>query len=123
VKGQHQVRTRDRILRILTTALREDVRDPAIGFVTLTDVRLAPDLSQATVFVTSLEESSAARKKILDGLVRAAPFLRRQLAQRGNLRRTPQLRFEFDRVAESGARLEKLFSEMREERGDEPEDA
>jgi len=116
MKGQHLVRVRDQIKRILSDAIREEVRDPAVGFVTLTDVQLSPDLSHAIVFVTSLEEDPQSRESVLAGLTRAGPFLRRQLARRGNLRRTPQIRFEFDDVAESGSRLEALFAQMRDER-------
>jgi ribosome-binding factor A len=116
MKGQHLVRVRDQIKRILSDAIREEVRDPAVGFVTLTDVQLSPDLSHAIVFVTSLEEDPKSRESVLDGLSRATPFLRRQLARKANLRRTPQIRFDFDDVAESGSRLEALFAQMRDER-------
>lgn len=112
MKGQHLVRVRDQIKRILSDAIREEVRDPAVGFVTLTDVQLSPDLSHAIVFVTSLEEDPKSREAALAGLTRAAPFLRRKLARKANLRRTPQIRFEFDDVAESGSRLEALFAQM-----------
>jgi len=114
MKGQHLVRVRDRIKRILADAIRDEIRDPAIGFVTLTDVQLSPDLSHAIVFVTSLEEDPESRAAVIQGLMRASPFLRNRLARRGKLRRTPQIRFEFDEVAESGSRLEAIFARMRD---------
>lgn len=122
MKGQQLVRARDGIRRILSESIREEIRDPAIGLVTLTDVHLAPDLSHAIIFVTSLEESPERRQSILAGLTRAAPFLRRKLASRARLRRTPEIRFEFDEVAESGSRLEAIFSQMQGSRESSPEE-
>ena len=116
MKGQHLVRVRDQIKRILTDTIRDEIRDPAIGFVTLTDVHLSPDFGHAVVFVTSLDEKPEQRRALLEALSRSSPFLRRQLARRGNLRRTPEIRFEFDTVAESGSRLEEIFSQLNDER-------
>ena len=99
----------------LARVLREDVRDPRVGFVTLTDVQLSPDLRSARVFVSTLEEDE---ESILDALDRATPFIRRALARSADLRFTPRLQFVFDRSLATGSRVESLLQEIRPE--DEP---
>ena len=80
--------------------LIEDVTDPRIGLVTLVRVDVAPDLSHAVVFWSSLE--STALDRIGEGLESAAPFLRRRLARELTLRRAPELRFRYDPSFELG---------------------
>ena len=103
----------DRVRRVLAQLLSEELRDPRIGFVTLTDVKLSSDRRHAVAFVTILggEQPGAS----LETLNRAAPFLRKMLAQRAGMRHTPALKFVTDEVVESGSRLERLFAQMREE--------
>jgi ribosome-binding factor A len=110
------------IIRLeLARVLREEVRDPDLGFVTLTDVRLSPDLRSARVFVSTLEQDEEAT---LGALGRATPFLRRALARSADLRFTPKLRFEFDRSLATGSRVESLLQELRPRDDEKPgEDA
>jgi ribosome-binding factor A len=99
---------------LLATLLREELRDPEIGFLTITEVDLSPDLRHARVFISTLDEAEK-RDRTLDALRRAAPFLRRGLARRGGLRFIPALDFVFDASLESGARIEKLLGEILED--------
>lgn len=92
--------------------LREEVRDPAIGFITITDVRLSPDLRSARVFVSALDRDEEAT---LHALGRAAPFIRRMLARCAALRFTPELHFVFDRSVAAGSRVEGLLRSLRDE--------
>lgn len=103
----------DRVRRVLAQLLSEELRDPRIGFVTLTDVKLSSDRRHAVAFVTILGEEQPGAS--LETLNRAAPFLRKMLAQRAGMRHTPALKFVTDEVVESGSRLERLFVQMREE--------
>jgi ribosome-binding factor A len=119
VKGRHG-RSKDRVHRILARLIGEHLRDPRVGFVTLTDVKLSQDRRSALAFVTVMEPER--REASLDALNHAAPFLRKMLAQRAGLRYTPVLKFLTDDVVESGNRLEQLFHEMREEWGPEQEE-
>ena len=96
----------------LARVLREDVRDPRVGFVTLTDVQLSPDLRSARVFVSTLDQDE---ESILDALERATPFIRRALARSADLRFTPRLQFVFDRSLATGSRVESLLQEIRPE--------
>jgi ribosome-binding factor A len=115
-------RVADSIREDIARILREDVRDPDIGFTTVTEVDLSPDLRHARVFVSVLGGDEAATLRALD---RAAPFIRRRLAHSAGLRFTPSLRFLGDRSAATGARVEDLLRRVRppdeEENGEDSE--
>lgn len=93
---------------------RGDVHDPGIGFITLTRVRMTPDLQLARVFYTSLGDA-AQRRETARALTRATPFLRRQLGGRLRLRRVPELEFRFDEGVGHQDRVEQLLRELHEE--------
>jgi ribosome-binding factor A len=94
-----------------------DAKDPRIGFVTLTDVRMTTDLKAAEVFFTVLPDDEETRTTTLAGLESATPLLRRELGSRLRLRNTPELRFTLDPVPEQGRRIEEL---LRQESGRRP---
>lgn len=112
-------RVADKVRSILARLLREELRDPRIGFVTLTDVRLSPDLRYARAFVSFLDEETAAPLKALQ---HAAPYLRRLLAREAGLRHAPELRFEIDESISTGFRVERILDEIDdgEDRGETP---
>lgn len=116
MSGRHGVRVADRIQRVLAEAIGTELRDPRVGFVTLTDVKLSPDLRHAIAYVTVLGDEST--DETLKALNHAVPFLRRTLARRAGLRHTPELRFVSDEAVSRGMRLEQLFTELRDERSD-----
>jgi len=99
----------------LARVLREEVRDPRVGFITLTDVQLSPDLRSARVFVSTLDQDEQAT---LEALERATPFIRRILARSADLRFTPALHFAFDHSLATGSRVESVLQEIRHD--DEP---
>jgi ribosome-binding factor A len=107
-------RIADLIRHELANVLREEVRDPRLGFVTVTSVDLSPDLRNARVFVTVLGQDE---QQALRALKRATPFLRRSLAVRAGLRYTPELNFLFDSSVATGSRVEDLLREIDEDRG------
>jgi len=100
----------------LARVLREEVRDPRVGFITLTDVQLSPDLRSARVFVSTLDQDE---QTTLDALERATPFIRRTLARSADLRFTPNLHFVFDPSLATGSRVESLLQELHRD-GDPP---
>ena len=112
--AHHGARIADRVRRVLAQAIQSDLRDPRLGFVTLTDVRLSPDRRHAVVFVSVLGDESAADS--LKALASATPYLRRMLARRAGMRHTPELRFVEDEVLERGTRIEELFQRLEAER-------
>jgi len=120
VSAHHVARVADRVRRVLAETIQNELRDPRIGFVTLTDVKLSSDLQYAVGYVTVM--SRGAQEDSLRALNRATPFLRRTLARRAGLRHTPRLRFVADDAVERGTRLEHIFEELRAERHERPDD-
>jgi len=87
------------------------LKDPRIGFVTITGVETSPDLRQATVYVSVLG-SEKKRARSLEGLDAAHGILQRQIATELRLKRTPQLTFQYDPSVERGVRMSKLIDEL-----------
>ena len=114
-QGSRPDRVAEEIRQELATMLSRHVHDPGIGFVTLTRVKVSPDLQQARVFYTMLGDA-AKRKDTERALVRATPFLRRQIGARMRLRRVPELRFEFDQSVENQDRIERILLDLKSER-------
>jgi ribosome-binding factor A len=105
-------------MRRVNEALREvlsesmgELKDPRIGFVTVTGVTTSPDLRHATVYVSVLG-SEAKRDATLKGLDSSRGILQRRVNQELRLKRTPQLVFEYDPTVERGVRLSKLIDEL-----------
>ena len=99
------------------------MHDPGIGFVTLTRVKVSPDLQVVRVYYTVIGDEKT-RKETAKALTRATPFLRRQIGGRVNLRRVPELHFQYDEDIEKQDRIEKILLDLqreREEREKEPE--
>ncbi len=108
-------RVGDLIREDLSTLLtRGEVHDPDIGFITLTTVKVSPDLQLARVFYTSLGDA-ASRQKTAKALERATPFLRRLIGQRLRLRRVPVLDFRFDESVGHQDRIEQILRDLKSE--------
>jgi ribosome-binding factor A len=98
------------VREVLAEAIGE-LRDPRIGFVTVTDVETSPDLRHARVYVSVLG-SETKREKTLAGLEAAHGVLQARIAQELRLKRTPQLAFEYDESVERGVRMSHLIDEL-----------
>ena len=96
--------------KVLSEAL-PSLKDPRIGFVTVTGVRTTKDLSLATVYVSVLG-SEEEQSRTLDGLRSAHGVLQAQVARELGTRRTPVLTFEYDPAIERGVRLTKMIDEL-----------
>ena len=96
--------------KVLSEAL-PSLKDPRIGFVTVTGVRTTKDLSLATVYVSVLG-SEEEQSRTLDGLRSAHGVLQAQVARELGTRRTPVLTFEYDPAIERGVRLTKIIDEL-----------
>src|SRR5262245_4537467 len=103
----------DLVRRELADILQNKLRDPRVGFVSITGVEVSPDLSLATVYLSS-RAGMAERGPMLKALVHATPFLRHELAPRLRLREMPDLRFVYDESIERGARVEELLRRINE---------
>jgi ribosome-binding factor A len=103
--------------QVITDALAREVRDPRVGFVTITGVQVTNELSHARVLV-SVPGDEAARERALEGLESAAGFLRSRAARALTTRTVPELHFELDRGLEHAARINELLEEIRREGSD-----
>ncbi len=103
-------RVAEQIRREVAELIRTEVKDPRIGMVSITDVEVTADYSQAKVFFSTLAGSEHV-PAVLTGLQKAAGFLRRELGKRISIHMTPQLHFVFDQSLERGADLSKLIQE------------
>jgi ribosome-binding factor A len=98
------------VREVLSEAVGE-LKDPRIGFVTVTGVETTPDLRQAVVFVSVLG-SERKREESIDGLQAAHGLLQAKIARELRLKRTPQLTFEYDPSVERGVRMTQLIDEL-----------
>lgn len=109
-----QRRVQELLVQEISDILRREMKDPRIGFVTLTDAEVSPDLRHARVFFSVLggpEEREAASR----ALNRAAGFIRSEFARRARMRYVPEIRFEFDPSIERGARISRLLEQVRQD--------
>lgn len=111
--GSRPDRVADQLRAELAQLLSRDVHDPGIGFVTLTRVKVSPDLQSALVFYTALGDD-AARRNTTRAIERAIPFLRRQIGSRIRLKRVPELKFIYDDSVAGQDRIEQLLHEIRQ---------
>ena len=103
-------RVNESVRQVLSEAVPE-LKDPRIGFVTVTGVVTSADLRQATVFVSVLGGEEA-RAETLRGLAAAHGVLQAAIGRELNLKRTPQLTFEYDPSVEQGVRMTKLIDDL-----------
>ncbi len=94
--------------RDLAKLIQHEIKDPEVGFVSLSDVEVTRDLSHAKVFITVFEPEKA--QGSLKALRRAASFLRRRLGQELRLRHVPELHFVHDDSVEKGSHIDDLIS-------------
>src|SRR5690554_950869 len=103
-----QERAATLIRTILSTLLMTKVTDPALGTVTVTDVKIDREFEYADVYVHALDDQA----EVMAGLARASGFLRRELAQRVRLRNVPVLHFPWDVSVERGERIDQILESL-----------
>jgi ribosome-binding factor A len=103
-------RVNESVRQVLSETLPE-LKDPRIGFVTVTGVETSTDLRHARVFV-SVFGSRTKQQATLDGLAAAHGVLQARIGRELRMKRTPQLTFEYDRTVEEGVRMSKLIDEL-----------
>lgn len=106
-------RIAEEIKRDIANLLRDELKDPRIGFVTLTSVEVSNDLRHAKVFVSTMEAAEE-REKTLQALNKAQGFIRNELGKRLRLRYTPEIVFVFDESIEHGAKILKLLNQVQD---------
>ncbi|MFA8438681.1 30S ribosome-binding factor RbfA [Pueribacillus sp. YX66] len=108
-------RVAEQMKQELSDIISRRLKDPRVGFVTITDVDVTGDLQQAKVYFTVLgdEEKKATTKEALE---KASGFIRSEIGSRIRLRKTPEIFFEFDESIDYGNRIEKLLSDLNKDK-------
>ncbi len=106
--GGRMRRVDEAVRQVLAEAIAEELKDPRVGFVTVTDVTTSPDLRSARVYVSVLGDEQT-RAASLDGLRHAHGYLQGRIASELTLRRTPTLEFRYDDTTDRALRVEDLL--------------
>ena len=112
---KRSVRVAERVREELARALARDVGDPRLSHVVITRVEMPDDLQMARVLVrlTIGAEDAGARKRLMAGLVAASGLLRKRVGHSVGLRRSPELRFQYDEGQDASLRVEELLQEIK----------
>ncbi|RXZ76917.1 30S ribosome-binding factor RbfA [Paenibacillaceae bacterium] len=110
-------RVGEQIKKELSHIIQTELKDPRIGFITVTGVEVTGDLSQAKVYLSVLG-SDEQKEETLNALARGKGFIRSELGKRVRLRHTPELLFKFDSSIEYGSHIEALLEQIN--RGNSP---
>ncbi len=109
------IRISDRIRQEISEMLvKQEIHDPRLLGATITDVNIDRELAFASIYVSAFEGSSRS-KEILDGFQSASSFIRKNLAERIELRSFPRLRFYWDPTPERADRIDQLFAQIRQD--------
>jgi ribosome-binding factor A len=107
-------RVAEQMKKVVAGIIEKELKDPRIGFVTVTSVELSNDLRYAKIYV-SIYGDEKQKKDSLEGLRKATGFVRKEIGKRIKLRYTPEIEFKFDSSIEHGAKIAKLLSEVKED--------
>lgn len=108
-------RVAEQMKKELGEIIGRKIKDPRVGFVTVTDVAVTGDLQEATVYITSLGNERE-KAETLKALEKASGFIRSEIGSRIRLRRTPEIKFEFDSAIEYGNKIDALLRSLHEEK-------
>jgi ribosome-binding factor A len=112
----HIERLRELLHREIGTVIAQETRDPRIpGIVTVTEVKLAKDVRNATVYVSVMDGDIEEKEGTVDALNKAAPFIKRAVASRVSVKNFPHLIFKLDTSIEQGRRISELFKTIQED--------
>jgi ribosome-binding factor A len=111
---RRQQRVAEQVRHELSILIEQQIDDPRLALITLSDVTISPDLRDANVFVSSLQ-GEAARDEVLAGLEAARGFLRHGLGEQLKLRVVPNLHFRWDKSLETGDRISRLIDQLEHE--------
>ncbi|MBT2682989.1 30S ribosome-binding factor RbfA [Bacillus sp. ISL-37] len=109
--GHRVNRVGEQMKKEIGDIISRKIKDPRVGFVTVTDVEVTGDLQQAKVYISVLGDEQQ-REDTLKGLAKAKGFIRTEIGQRIRLRKTPELIFEFDETMAYGNRINTLIHEL-----------
>lgn len=104
-------RVGEQMKKELSDIISSRIKDPRVGFVTITGVEVTGDLQQATIYLTVLGNDKE-KEETIEGLLKAKGFIRSEVGKRIRLRKTPDLMFKFDESIDYGNRIEKLLHDL-----------
>jgi len=110
-------RVSEQIKKELGLIIQREMKDPRVGFITVTGVEVTNDLSQAKVYI-SVMGSEEQKQNSLKALEKAQGFLRSEIGARIQMRHVPELLFKLDQSIEYGNKIEQLISQLHRERKD-----
>lgn len=116
-----QERVKELLKEEISDIIRRELKDPRVGFVTITGVDVTPDLAHAKIFVSVLG-SEEQRNSTLKALRSAKGFVRREFAKRATMKSIPEIDFRFDESIEHGARIFELLESIKQEESGEESD-
>jgi ribosome-binding factor A len=120
MRGGRMRRVDGAMREVLSDAIATDLKDPRIGFITVTGVKTSPDMRHARVFVSVLGDDDV-RSASIEGLRSAHGFLQRVVAAELKLKHTPTLVFEYDETVDRGMRISRLLDQMPAKEGPDDE--
>jgi ribosome-binding factor A len=100
------------LIKESVAVILQRIKDPRIGFVTVTAVKVSPDLDLARVFISTLAEGEA-REKTIEGLTSAAGFIRKELGKEISMKKTPRISFVYDPGVEKSTRIIQLLNSIK----------
>ncbi|MCP8616480.1 30S ribosome-binding factor RbfA [Salirhabdus salicampi] len=104
-------RVAEQMKKELGEIISRRIKDPRVGFVTVTAVKVTGDLQQAKVYISVLGDDDK-KQDTLVGLAKAKGFIRSEIGKRVRLRKTPEITFEFDEAIEYGNRIETILRDL-----------
>jgi ribosome-binding factor A len=110
---RRQIQVAEEIQQIISVLLQRELKDPGIGFVSITQVDVTQDLKYARVHV-SIMGSEEEKRDTMAALERARGFIRREIASRMSIRQVPEIQFRLDRGLEYSDRINRLLNELKE---------
>jgi ribosome-binding factor A len=108
--GDRMRRVDEAMREVLSGAITSEIKDPRVGFITVTAVETSPDLRHARVFVSVLGEEKV-RRRSMEGLESAHGYLQRRVASELRLKNTPTLHFLYDDSTDRGLRIQEILKE------------
>src|SRR5438046_4437377 len=115
--SRRQTQVADAVQQHMSYLLQRELKDPRIGFTTVTVVEMSADLRYARIFI-SVMGTPEEQKATMDALASGRGFIRRELAARLDLRFAPDIQFKLDTSAEYSDRINRLLNELNAEAGD-----
>lgn len=111
--SSHRIeRVQEEIKKEVSQIIHQELKDPRIGFTTITEVEMSKDLSFAKIFI-SVMGSEEVQKSTLEGLEHGKGFIRSEIGKRIRLRHTPEIAFVLDRSLEHGAKIQQIINKLK----------